>query len=78
MKGADTVGVDSRGYDVGKRINGRKRFILTDIVGLLFTVAVGAASMQDRDGAKPVLLRPTRPLTCPLTTADHDRALARR
>ncbi len=25
VKGADTVGRDSRGYDAGKRINGRKR-----------------------------------------------------
>jgi transposase len=25
VKGADTVGRDSRGYDAGKKINGRKR-----------------------------------------------------
>jgi hypothetical protein len=30
VKGADTVGADSRGYDAGKKINGRKRFIVTD------------------------------------------------
>ncbi|QGN45622.1 hypothetical protein GKC29_01270 [Micromonospora sp. WMMC415] len=30
VKGADTVGRDSRGYDAGKKINGRKRFIITD------------------------------------------------
>jgi transposase len=30
VKGADTVGRDSRGYDAGKKINGRKRFIVTD------------------------------------------------
>jgi transposase len=57
VKGADTVGADSRGYDAGKRINGRKRFIVTDTLGLLITVVVCAASMQDRDGAKPVLLQ---------------------
>ena len=57
MKGADTVGRDSRGYDAGKRINGRKRFIVTDTLGLLITVVVCAASLQDRDGAKPVLLQ---------------------
>jgi transposase len=56
VKGADTVGRDSRGYDAGKKINGRKRFIVTDTLGLLLTVVVVAASMQDRDGAKPVLL----------------------
>jgi transposase len=57
VKGADTVGRDSRGYDAGKRINGRKRFIVTDTLGLLITVVVCAASKQDRDGAKPVLLQ---------------------
>jgi transposase len=56
VKGADTVGRDSRGYDAGKKINGRKRFIVTDTLGLLLTVVVLTASMQDRDGAKPVLL----------------------
>ena len=57
VKGADTVGRDSRGYDAGKKINGRKRFIVTDTLGLLITVVVCTASMQDRDGAKPVLLQ---------------------
>jgi transposase len=56
VKGADTVGRDSRGYDAGKRINGRKRFIVTDTLGLLITVTVCAASVQDRDGAKGALL----------------------
>ena len=56
MKGADTVGRDTRGYDAGKKINGRKRFIVTDTLGLLLAVVVLAAGVQDRDGAKPVLL----------------------
>lgn len=56
VKGADTVGADSRGYDAGKKINGRKRFIVTDTLGLLVTVTVIAASWQDRDGAKTALL----------------------
>ena len=56
VKGADTVGRDTRGYDAGKKINGRKRFIVTDTLGLLLVVVVLAASTQDRDGAKPVLL----------------------
>jgi transposase len=56
VKGADTVGADSRGYDAGKKINGRKRFIVTDTLGLLLTVVVLTAGVQDRDGAKPVLL----------------------
>lgn len=56
VKGADTVGRNSRGYDAGKKVNGRKRFIVTDTTGLLITVAVMAASWQDRDGAKTALL----------------------
>jgi transposase len=56
VKGADTVGRESRGYDAGKKINGRKRFIVTDTLGLLLVVVVLTAGVQDRDGAKPVLL----------------------
>jgi len=56
VKGADTVGRDTRGYDAGKRINGRKRFVVTDTLGLLIVVVVLAASVQDRDGAKQALL----------------------
>jgi transposase len=56
VRGADTVGADSRGYDAGKKVNGRKRFIVTDTLGLLVTVWVLAASWQDRDGAKGALL----------------------
>ena len=56
VKGADTVGKESRGYDAGKKINGRKRFIVTDTLGLLIVVCVMAASVQDRDGAKTTLL----------------------
>jgi transposase len=56
VKGADTVGRETRGYDAGKKINGRKRFIVTDTLGLLLTVMVCTASRQDRDGAKTILL----------------------
>jgi hypothetical protein len=51
VKGADTVGRDSRGYDAGKKINGRKRFIVTDTLGLLIVVVVLAASVQDHHPA---------------------------
>ncbi len=57
VKGADTVGRRTRGYDAGKKVNGRKRFIVTDTMGLLIVVVVLAASVQDRDGAKTTLLR---------------------
>lgn len=46
-----------RGFDAGKKINGRKRHILVDSVGLLILVAVTAASVQDRDGARVLLKR---------------------
>jgi transposase len=57
VKGANTVGRDCRGYDAGKKVNGRKRFIVTDTLGLLLTVLVLSAAVQDRDGAKPALLQ---------------------
>jgi putative transposase len=40
------------GYDGGKKVNGRKRHILTDTLGLIITVIVHSAGIQDRDGAK--------------------------
>ena len=40
VKGADTVGASSRGYDAGKKTNGRKRHIVTDTAGLLVVVLV--------------------------------------
>ncbi|MGX4656877.1 IS5 family transposase [Micromonospora sp. SCSIO 07396] len=58
VRAADTVHRDTRGYDGGKKVNGRKRFIVTDTLGLLVTVWVLAASWQDRDGAKGALLAP--------------------
>lgn len=44
-----------RGYDAGKKVNGRKRHIITDTIGNLLAVVVHAADIQDRDGAKLVL-----------------------
>jgi putative transposase len=56
VKAAPTVAQDSRGYDAGKKINGRKRFIVTDTLGLLLTVLVVPASAQDRQGARQLLI----------------------
>jgi len=39
-----------RGYDGGKKVNGRKRHILVDTLGLLIAVVVLPANIQDRDG----------------------------
>jgi transposase len=44
-----------RGYDAGKKINGRKRHIITDTVGHLVAAKVHAADIQDRDGAPSLL-----------------------
>jgi putative transposase len=44
-----------RGYDAGKKVNGRKRHILVDTWGLLLVVVVTVASVQDRDGARRLL-----------------------
>lgn len=43
------------GYDAGKKIEGRKRHVVVDTLGLLLCVMVGPANVQDRDGARPVL-----------------------
>jgi len=44
-----------RGYDAGKKINGRKRHIITDTAGHLVAARVHAADIQDRDGAPHLL-----------------------
>ena len=46
---------DERGYDAGKKINGRKRHILVDTLGLLLKVMVLPANIQDRDGGQQLL-----------------------
>jgi len=43
------------GYDGGKKVNGRKRHILVDTLGLLLKVVVHPANLQDREGARLVL-----------------------
>jgi transposase len=53
VKTTESGGV--RGYDAGKKINGRKRHIVVDTIGLLFGLVVHAADIQDRDGAPAVL-----------------------
>jgi transposase len=48
-------GGQARGVDMGKKVTGRKRHLITDTLGLLLVVAVTAASVQDRPGGKKVL-----------------------
>lgn len=55
IKAAETVGAATCGYDAGKKIKGQKRQVVVDTLGLLLCVIVTAASIQDRDGAHPLL-----------------------
>jgi transposase len=55
VKGADTVGAAVRGFDAGKKVNGRKRHIVVDTMGLLLFVVITSAGVQDRDGARTLL-----------------------
>jgi len=43
------------GKDAHKKVNGRKRHIVVDTLGLIMSAVVHPADVQDRDGAKPVL-----------------------
>ena len=43
----------------GKKVNGRKRHLLVDTLGLVLGCVVHAADVQDRDGAKWVLSQAT-------------------
>jgi transposase len=47
----------SVGYDAGKNIKGRKRFLAVDTLGLVLSVFVTAASQTEREGGKVVLQR---------------------
>jgi transposase len=48
------------GFDHYKRVNGRKRHLLVDTLGLLVTVIVTAASTADRDVAPALLAKARR------------------
>jgi len=57
VKADAVVGTDSRGFDDGKLINGRKRRVMLDPLGLLLGVVVTAADTGDRAAAKMLLAR---------------------
>ncbi|MEU3568603.1 IS5 family transposase [Kitasatospora sp. NPDC036755] len=57
VKGAASVPAASRGFDAGKRVNGRKRHIVVDTLGLLLVVMVTAASATDRESGQRLLAR---------------------
>ncbi|MGW3661514.1 IS5 family transposase [Streptomyces sp. NPDC005151] len=55
VKAAASVPAASRGYDGGKKINGRKRHVITDCLGLILMVMVTAANVTDRQAARVML-----------------------
>ncbi|WP_425824855.1 IS5 family transposase [Streptomyces fractus] len=57
VKGAETVGQDTRGFDGGKLINGRKRHIAVDMRGMPLSVMVGVATPHDSVPARDLLFR---------------------
>jgi transposase len=46
-----------RGFDAAKKVKGRKRNALVDTDGRALVLQVGPASIQDRDGAVPLLVK---------------------
>src|SRR5919204_3201251 len=48
-------GGEERGYDGGKKVSGRKRHILVDSMGMLLTVLVTSAGVDDGVAAKELL-----------------------
>lgn len=52
--------IDLHGYDAGKKINGKKRHIAVDTLGLILGAVVHPADIQDRDGG-PLVLKEVHP-----------------
>jgi transposase len=45
------------GYEAGKKVKGRKRYLVVDTLGLLLAVSVNAANLQDRDAGSDAVAR---------------------
>ena len=58
------MGGPERGYDGGKKINGRKRHLLVDTLGLLLAGLITSAGLDD-GGAAPILLGHVTPYDFP-------------
>lgn len=61
------IGGEERGYDGGKKVKGRKRFILVDTLGLMIALHVCGANISEKEGAKQLLLK--------VKAQDNDRNL---
>jgi len=57
VKAHDTAGRKTRGYHGGKKIDGRGRHLAVDTEGWLLALAVTAASISDKAGAKLLLIK---------------------
>ncbi|GAB3552355.1 IS5 family transposase [Actinopolyspora lacussalsi] len=57
VRAAETVTGDTRGFDAGKRVDGRKRHLAVDTLGLVLCFLVTPASVQDRTAARNLLAR---------------------
>ncbi|MEO3768740.1 IS5 family transposase [Streptomyces sp. B8F3] len=55
VKADAVVGADSRGYDGAKKINGRRRHLICDTIGLLLAIRVLPADVTDRQAATGML-----------------------
>ncbi|MFI0811860.1 IS5 family transposase [Streptomyces echinatus] len=75
VKAAETVSKATRGYDAGKKINGRKRHLVVDTRGLPLMVMVTPADLHDAAAAKEVLFR-LRLMHPEITTVWADSAYA--
>jgi len=62
VKGTLVPGI--RGYDANKKVNGRKRHLLVDTLGLVLKAKVTTANVADRDGARLLLKDPLRSSKC--------------
>lgn len=51
VRTTETAAAPTRGNDANKRVKGRKRHVLVDTTGLLLSVAVTPANVQDKAGA---------------------------
>jgi transposase len=60
VRGAATVTGETRGYDAGKKISGRKTFGVVDTLGLLMAVFVVAADTSDNAGGIKVVDRASK------------------
>ena len=70
-----TTSTDERGFDAAKKVKGRKRHLVVDMLGLLLLARVTSASVQDRDAA-PALMHEARTCFPTLDVAYMDGAYA--